>query len=110
MGTGPFRFVEHVPGSHWVGARFDGYFRPGRPYLDGFRAITMSPAAMVNALAGRQIMAEFRGVTPNERDRIVRALGADAARRRVQLDAAHDLVTFNVPEEAVRRSSACAGR
>ena len=24
MGTGPFRFVEHVPGSHWSGARFDG--------------------------------------------------------------------------------------
>lgn len=94
MGTGPFRFVEHVPGSHWIGARFDGYFRPGHPYLDGFRAITMAPAAMVNALAGRQIMAEFRGVTPNERDRIVRALGNDA---RVEESSwmLHMLCTFN---------------
>jgi len=78
MGTGPFRFVEHVAGSHWVGERFEGYFRQGRPYLDGFRAITMSTSAMVNALSGRQIMAEFRGVAPTERDRIVRALGEDA--------------------------------
>jgi len=78
MGTGPFRFVEHVAGSHWVGQRFDGYFKEGLPYLDGFRAITMSPSAMVNALSGRQILAEFRGFTPNERDRIVRALGPDA--------------------------------
>jgi peptide/nickel transport system substrate-binding protein len=78
MGSGPFRFVEHVAGSHWVGERFDGYFRRGQPYLDGFRAITMTPSAMVNALSGRQILAEFRGFTPNERDRIVRALGQDA--------------------------------
>jgi peptide/nickel transport system substrate-binding protein len=78
MGTGPFRFVEHVAGSHWVGERFDGYFREARPYLDGFRAITMTPSAMVNALAGRQIMAEFRGFAPTERDRIVRGLGDDA--------------------------------
>ncbi|HEY4253804.1 MAG TPA: ABC transporter substrate-binding protein [Roseomonas sp.] len=77
MGTGPFRFVEHVAGSHWVGERFDGYFKQGKPYLDGFRAITMSPTAMVNALSGKQILAEFRGFTPNERDRIMRALGRD---------------------------------
>ncbi|MDB5413342.1 MAG: peptide transporter substrate-binding protein [Rubritepida sp.] len=94
MGTGPFRFVEHVAGSHWVGQRFDGYFREGLPYLDGFRAITMSPSAMVNALSGRQIMAEFRGFTPNERDRIVRALGQEA---RVQESSwmLHMLLTMN---------------
>jgi peptide/nickel transport system substrate-binding protein len=79
MGTGPYRFVEHVAGSHWVGERFDGYFRQGQPYLDGFRAITMSSAAVVNALAGRQVMAEFRGFSPVERDRIVRGLGQDAS-------------------------------
>jgi peptide/nickel transport system substrate-binding protein len=77
MGTGPFRFVEHVAGSHWVGQKFDGYFKQGKPYLDGFRAITMAPSAMVNALSGRQILAEFRGFTPVERDRIMRGLGAD---------------------------------
>lgn len=94
MGTGPFRFVEHVAGSHWVGQRFEGYFKQGRPYLDGFRAITMSPSAMVNALSGRQIMAEFRGFTPNERDRIVRALGADA-RSQESSWMLHMILSFN---------------
>lgn len=75
MGTGPFRFVEHVRGSHWVGARFDGYFEEGRPYLDGFRVQFMSGAPMINAMQGGQIMAEFRGVSPAERDRLVGALG-----------------------------------
>ena len=36
MGTGPFTFVEHVAGSHWTGRKFDGYFRKGRPYLNGY--------------------------------------------------------------------------
>ena len=38
MGSGAFRFVEHVHGSHWDGKRFDGYFKPGLPYLDGYKA------------------------------------------------------------------------
>ncbi len=76
LGTGPFRFVEHVKGSHVVGARFDRYFREGRPYLDGFRGIfTLQAAAMVNSLQGGQVLAEFRSVSPLERDRLVQALG-----------------------------------
>ena len=70
MGTGPFRFVEHVAGDRWVGARFDGYFMPGRPYLDGFRAISLAGPALINALSGGQTMADFRGVSPSERDRL----------------------------------------
>ena len=65
LGTGPFRFVEHVAGSHWVGERYPGYFKSGLPYLDGFRAITMGAAATVNALEGKQVLAEFRGLAPN---------------------------------------------
>jgi peptide/nickel transport system substrate-binding protein len=98
MGTGPFRFVEHVAGSHWVGERFDGYFREGQPYLDGFRAITMSPSAMVNALSGRQVLAEFRGFTPAERDRIVRALGRDAQVHESSW-MLHMLMTFNTEKK-----------
>jgi peptide/nickel transport system substrate-binding protein len=78
IGTGPFKFVEHVAGSHWTGARFDGYFKPGRPYLDGFRAITMNAGVTLNALEGRQILAEFRGFSPAERDRLVAKLGKAA--------------------------------
>jgi peptide/nickel transport system substrate-binding protein len=75
MGSGPFRFVEHVAGSEWRGERFDGYFRAGLPYLDGFRVISIGGPALVNALAGRQIMADFRGLSPAERDRVVATRG-----------------------------------
>src|SRR2546430_7986725 len=75
MGTGPFRFVEHVGGSHWAGERFKNYFKPGLPYLDGFRAQFTQGAALINALQGGQIMADFRSVTTADRDRLVAALG-----------------------------------
>ena len=78
MGTGPFKFVEHVAGSHWTGERFADYFQKGKPYLDGFRAVTTSAVASQNALSGRQVMAEFRGFSPSERDRIVSNLGNEA--------------------------------
>jgi peptide/nickel transport system substrate-binding protein len=75
MGSGPFRFVEQVAGSHWVGRRFEQYFVEGRPYLDGFRAIDLAGPSLVNALIAGQTMADFRGLGPGERDRIVAARG-----------------------------------
>src|SRR5262249_34312447 len=78
MGTGPFVFVEHVAGSHWTGRKFDGYFRKGHPYLNGFMAIFISGAPMVNALAAGEVLAEFRGHSPADRDRLVKALGPKA--------------------------------
>lgn len=75
MGTGPYVFVRHVPGSEWVGDRFNDYFQKGLPYLEGFKALTMTPAAAVNALAAGQVMADFRGVSRVEADRIVGARG-----------------------------------
>src|SRR5712691_8752336 len=33
MGTGPFVFVEHVKGSHWVGRKNPSYWDKGKPYL-----------------------------------------------------------------------------
>ena len=75
MGTGPFVFVEHVAGSHWIGKRFDDYFRQGLPYLDGFRAQNMAATAIVNSLAGGQIQAEFRGFAPADAARIKSARG-----------------------------------
>jgi peptide/nickel transport system substrate-binding protein len=75
MGSGPYRFVSHVKGSHWEGRRFDEYHEAGKPYLDGFKIHFMAGTAMVNALQGGQIMAEFRGVSPAERDKLKTALG-----------------------------------
>ncbi len=35
VGTGPFKFVEWVQGDHITLQKFDGYFKEGKPYLDG---------------------------------------------------------------------------
>lgn len=34
VGSGPFKFVKYKPGESLVLERYDGYFIPGRPYLD----------------------------------------------------------------------------
>jgi len=76
MGTGPFKFGEFVPGSHWTGTKNADYFMPGQPYLDGFRATFVRDAnAQVQAVRGGRAHVEFRGFTPSARDDLVRALG-----------------------------------
>ncbi len=75
MGTGPFTFAEYRPGAPWVGRRFEGYFEPGLPYLDEFRAVPIQGQATINALSAGQIQAEFRGVSLPQRDRIRAARG-----------------------------------
>jgi len=75
MGTGPFVFVEHVKGQRWVGKRFDRYFRPGKPYLDGYIADFMSGAPVIKALEEGRVLGQFRSVTPAERDALVQAMG-----------------------------------
>ncbi|MBV9521732.1 MAG: ABC transporter substrate-binding protein, partial [Alphaproteobacteria bacterium] len=75
LGTGPFVFVEHVAKSHWTGKRWDKYFEPGKPYLDGYEARFMSGEAVIDALQKGAIQAQFRSVTPTERDRLASALG-----------------------------------
>jgi peptide/nickel transport system substrate-binding protein len=95
MGSGPFRFVEHVKGSHWVGERFERYHVENRPYLDGFRATFVpNPTAMLNALQGGAVKAEFRGLTPNERDRLVETLG-DKIRIEESSESVAIILSFN---------------
>ena len=79
MGTGPFTFAGHVAGSHWTGRRFEDYFEKGKPYLAGYVAIFISGAPMVNALAAGEVLAEFRGQSPADRDRLLKTLGPNAA-------------------------------
>jgi peptide/nickel transport system substrate-binding protein len=73
LGSGAYQFVEYVRGSHWTAKRFDGYFREGRPYLDGYKAIFVKSNAVVPGLLGGQFDAEFRGRTPAERDQLTKA-------------------------------------
>src|SRR5215468_8549746 len=76
MGTGPFKFVEHVKGSHWVGKRNPDYWDRGKPYLDGYRAVFISSSsAQVAAIRGERAHIQFCGFSPAERDTIVQALG-----------------------------------
>ena len=75
MGSGPFVFVERKSGSEWVGKRFDGYFRQGQPYLDGFRNLVMANSAIINNLQGGSVDVEFRGISGAERDRLKSAVG-----------------------------------
>ncbi|MBI2219182.1 MAG: ABC transporter substrate-binding protein [Candidatus Rokubacteria bacterium] len=75
-GTGPFTFVEHVKGSHWVGKKNPDYWDKGKPYLDGYRALFISASApQVAAIRGERAHIQFRGFSPAERDQLVHALG-----------------------------------
>jgi peptide/nickel transport system substrate-binding protein len=76
MGSGPFIFVEYVPGSHWVGKKNPNYYMKDRPYLDGYKAIFIRDTApRVAAVRSGQALIEFRGFNPAARDDIVKALG-----------------------------------
>lgn len=76
LGSGPFVFVEHVPGSHWVAKKNADYFVKGLPYLDGYRAVFIrNSAANVAAVRSGQAVIEFRGYSPAQRDDLVKALG-----------------------------------
>jgi peptide/nickel transport system substrate-binding protein len=99
MGSGAFQFVEHMQGAHWVGKRFDGYFRSGRPYLDGFKAFFIKSPALVPGLIGRQFDAEFRFITPPERDRLVSAMGADKVNVYETPLLAGNMLVFNVKKK-----------
>ncbi|OLD38130.1 MAG: hypothetical protein AUI57_08210 [Candidatus Rokubacteria bacterium 13_1_40CM_2_68_8] len=76
MGTGPFLFVEHQKGSHWVGKKNPSYWDKGKPYLDSYRAIFIKDsAAQVAAVRAERAHIQFRGFSPAERDSLVAALG-----------------------------------
>jgi peptide/nickel transport system substrate-binding protein len=75
LGTGPFVFVEHVDGKFWRGRRWEKYFLPDRPFLDGYQVDFMSNSDVMKAYTTGQIMAEFRGVTPVQRDQLESSLG-----------------------------------
>ena len=76
MGSGPFRFAEHVKGSHLVGKRNPDYWDKGKPYLDGYRALFVSASsAQVAAVRSERAHIQFRGFAPADRDALVQALG-----------------------------------
>jgi peptide/nickel transport system substrate-binding protein len=76
MGTGPFTFVEYVPGSHWIGKKNPNFFRRDRPYLDSFRAVFITDdAARVAAIRGGRSFIDFRTINPSAAEDLQRAMG-----------------------------------
>ena len=94
MGSGAFQFVEHVQGSHWTAKRFAGYFKPDRPYLDGFKIFFVKSPAVVTGIIGGQFDAEFRFLTPPERNRLMEKLGDKATLHETPL-VAGNIIIFN---------------
>ena len=78
------------------------YFEPGSPYLDAYQADFIPPGAVIGAYKSGKIMAEFRGVTPPQRDELVETLGdkRHGEREPVALEPARRL---QHAEKAVRR-------
>ena len=79
LGSGAFSFVEHVKGDHWTGQRFGRYFKAGKPFLDGYRAEFMTGGKMIKSFEDGRIMANFRFISPNERDQLVAVRGDQVA-------------------------------
>ena len=44
IGLGPFKFVEHVPGSRLVAERWEKFYKPGMPYADSVVIAIMGEA------------------------------------------------------------------
>ncbi len=44
IGLGPFKFVEHVPGSRIVMDRWEKFYKPGKPYADKLVVLVMGEA------------------------------------------------------------------
>ena len=62
IGLGPFKFVEHVPGSRLTAERFDKYFQPGKPYADKIVVSVMGEAAARDvAFRNKEIDASILG-------------------------------------------------
>ena len=76
-GTGAFKFVQHQKGAFVEGVKFSKYHHAGKPYLDGFKAISAPKLAVrVQAIRGDRAAIEFRGFPPKHRDDLVKALGS----------------------------------
>lgn len=71
-GTGPFKFVEHVPGEKWVATRYED-FHFDDVYLDGTVGYRIKD--ITNPMVGEQIMLEMRSVSPPEIKNLTEQMG-----------------------------------
>src|SRR5205823_9928731 len=107
LGSGPFVFLEHKKGESWTGRRWEKYFQPGKPYLDGYQVDFMPGPAIMKAYEGGRIMAEFRGVTPTQAGRARREIGRPHRDKREPV-AVQPARRVQHEQEAVRRCARAA--
>ena len=75
-GTGPFIFVQHQPGAFVEGKRNPNYHHAGRPYLDGYKAISAPKMSVrLQAIRGDRAAIEFRGFPPKAVEDLANAMG-----------------------------------
>ncbi len=80
LGTGAFGFVEHVKGDHWTWSTLPtATSSRGKPYLEGYRADFVTGAKMIQSFEDGRIAANFRFVSPNERDELIASRGDQLA-------------------------------
>ncbi len=99
LGSGAFQLVEYVRGSHLTTKRFEGYFRKGLPYLDGYKAYFVKTSGVVPGMLGGQFDVEFRGRTPSERDQLMSSPDKDNWVLHEGPWATNDIVIFNTSKK-----------
>jgi peptide/nickel transport system substrate-binding protein len=99
LGSGAYQLVEYVRGSHLTAKRFDGYFRKGMPYLDGYKALFVKTNAVVPGLISGQFDAEFRGRTPAERDQLMSSAVKDKFVLHEGPWSTNNIIIFNVSKK-----------
>jgi len=61
LGTGPFKMVEYIPGSHMYFERFEDYWEPGAPKLERIEVTFFGDSAsMIAALEAGEIEVAYR--------------------------------------------------
>jgi peptide/nickel transport system substrate-binding protein len=79
VSAGPFRLTRHQPQQEIVLERFNGYWKPDRPYLDRvvWRPVPSRLGLLTQLLAGDIHM--VNGIAPADADRVRRAPGVELA-------------------------------
>ncbi|MEO7494664.1 MAG: ABC transporter substrate-binding protein [Massilia sp.] len=75
IGTGPYKCKQFRPGVKSIGVRNEGYWKPGKPYLDEIEYFSIpDEAARVNALLSDDVQL-INGINPRSAPTITSAAG-----------------------------------
>lgn len=98
VGTGPFKFVEYVPGSHITLVRNENYWREGLPYLDRiiFKIIPDATARVLALEKGEVDAITEQQVPHSQAKRLSEIPGIDVSFRRADATNSFAFMAFNL--------------